>query len=223
MPSTADAIVSPETKVEFLRLAARRYFEVVAAAIRRHDPNHLLLGARFAGLSSAHQVVWEEAGKICDILTFNNYPWADLDENVVYFSKRNGIRAADAYALRYGCDIVPFANRPWFGANIVGVENLGEEEFSDVKVFFRQYALPPVRALVRRLGKGRLPGAAERLEGALLRHVDPLRRRRMVRRCHLRADGPQLHLLDFRRWRPASRCDVLAAGRHPPRPRRALG
>ena len=90
-----------DAKTGFLRLAARRYFETIAAAIRRYDPNHLLLGARFAGLSSAHQVVWEEAGRICDILTFNNYPWADLDENVVYFSRKDGVRAADAYALRH--------------------------------------------------------------------------------------------------------------------------
>ena len=109
----AGTIVPEETKTEFLRLAARRYFEVVSAAIRRHDPNHLLLGARFAGLSSAHQVVWEEAGKICDILTFNNYPWADLDENVVYFSKRNGIRATDAYALRYGWAKRPMIITEW--------------------------------------------------------------------------------------------------------------
>ena len=109
----AGAIVPEEMKTEFLRLAARRYFEVVAAAVRKHDPNHLLLGARFAGLASAHQVVWEEAGKICDILTFNNYPWADLDENVVYFSKRNGIRAADAYALRYGWAQKPLIITEW--------------------------------------------------------------------------------------------------------------
>ena len=109
----ASEIVPEETKTAFLRLAARRYFETIAAAIRRHDPNHLLLGARFAGLSSAHQVVWEEAGKICDILTFNNYPWADLDENVVYFSKRNGIRAADAYALRYDWARRPMIITEW--------------------------------------------------------------------------------------------------------------
>ena len=102
-----------EIKVEFLRLAARRYFEIIAAAIRRHDPNHLLLGARFAGLGSAHQVVWEEAGKICDILTFNNYPWADLDENVVYYSRRDGIKATDAYALRYSWAKKPMIITEW--------------------------------------------------------------------------------------------------------------
>jgi len=111
--ASAGEIVPEGTKTEFLRLAARRYFEVIAAAVRRHDPNHLLLGARFAGLASAHQVVWEEAGKICDILTFNNYPWADLDENVVYFSKRNGIRAADAYALRHEWAKKPMIITEW--------------------------------------------------------------------------------------------------------------
>lgn len=105
--------ISEEVKTGFLRLAARRYFEVIAAAIRRHDPNHLLLGARFAGLSSAHQAVWEEAGKICDILTFNNYPWADLDENVVYFSRKDGIAAADAYRLRYEWAKKPMIITEW--------------------------------------------------------------------------------------------------------------
>ena len=49
----ADSVVAEDVKTEFLRLAARRYFETVAAAIRRHDPNHLLLGARFAELRNA--------------------------------------------------------------------------------------------------------------------------------------------------------------------------
>ena len=102
-----------EIKVEFLRLAAKRYFEIIAAAIRRHDPNHLLLGARFAGLGSAHQVVWEEAGKLCDILTFNNYPWADLDENCVYYSRRDGIKAVDAYSLRYSWAKKPMIITEW--------------------------------------------------------------------------------------------------------------
>ena len=109
----AGEIVPEETKTAFLRLAARRYFETIAAAIRRHDPNHLLLGARFAGLSSAHQVVWEEAGAFCDILTFNNYPWADLDENVVYFSRRDGIRAVDAYSLRHDWAKRPMIITEW--------------------------------------------------------------------------------------------------------------
>ena len=111
--SAASSRVGEEVKTGFLRLAARRYFETVSAAVRRHDPNHLLLGARFAGLSSAHRVVWEEAGRCCDILTFNNYPWADLDENTVYFSRKDGTRAADAYALRYGWAKRPMIITEW--------------------------------------------------------------------------------------------------------------
>ena len=107
------AIIPESVKTEFLRLVAHRYFETIAAAIRRHDPTHLLLGARFAGLSSAHKVVWEEAGRTCDILTFNNYPWADLDENVVYFSRKDGIKAADAYALRYKWAKKPMIITEW--------------------------------------------------------------------------------------------------------------
>ena len=111
---TAGSVDVPvDVKTGFLRLAASRYFSVIGAAIRRHDPNHLLLGARFAGLSSAHRVVWEEAGKVCDILTFNNYPWADLDENVVYFSRKDAIRAADAYALRYKWSKKPMIITEW--------------------------------------------------------------------------------------------------------------
>ncbi len=108
-----DANVKSEVKIEFLRLAARRYFEAIASAVCRYDPNHLLLGARFAGLSSAHQVVWEEAGRICDVLTFNNYPWADLDENVVYFSRKDKTRAADAYALRHSWTKKPMIITEW--------------------------------------------------------------------------------------------------------------
>jgi len=70
-------------KTAFVRLAAERYFKTVSDAIRRHDPNHILLGARFAGLTGAPDVVWEVAGECCDIVTFNCYPWVDLDRNVV--------------------------------------------------------------------------------------------------------------------------------------------
>ena len=82
-----DAEISLDDKVAFLRHFARTYFEVTTAAIRHHDPNHLILGCRFAGLQGAHPVVWEEAGRLCDIVSVNIYPWADLDRNVVLDEK----------------------------------------------------------------------------------------------------------------------------------------
>jgi len=71
-------------KLEFLRLAAERYFSITSKAIRAADPNHLVLGARFAGTWGAHPEVWKISGNHCDIVTFNFYPMADLDEGRVY-------------------------------------------------------------------------------------------------------------------------------------------
>ena len=71
-----------ELKREFVRLCARKYFEAATAAIREADPNHLVLGCRFAGLPSADPVVWEECGRFCDAVSVNIYPMADLDRGV---------------------------------------------------------------------------------------------------------------------------------------------
>ncbi len=77
-----------EIKCRFLRMAADRYFSCSARAIRAADPNHMILGARFAGTGGAHPTVWEAAASFCDIVTFNCYPWADLDQGVVYMSSQ---------------------------------------------------------------------------------------------------------------------------------------
>ena len=69
----------PAVKEAFLALAADRYFATTAAAIRSVDPNHLVLGCRFAGLFGAHPIVWEVAGRYCDVVTVNMYPTVDLD------------------------------------------------------------------------------------------------------------------------------------------------
>ena len=76
-----------EIKAAFLDLAAERYFSVTTGAIRRHDPNHLILGCRFAGLDGAPLAVWKAAGRFCDVVTFNCYPWADIDRNIVLDAK----------------------------------------------------------------------------------------------------------------------------------------
>ena len=79
---------------------AELYFSTIAAAIRRHDPNHLVLGCRFAGMG-AKRFAWEAAGKVCDVLTFNKYPWADLDRNAVFMGRNSTQLFADAVAERH--------------------------------------------------------------------------------------------------------------------------
>lgn len=73
----ADALDESD-KAAFLGRIAERYFAVTAAAIRRADPNHLVLGCRFAGTFGAHPVVWEAAGRHCDVVTVNQYPTVDF-------------------------------------------------------------------------------------------------------------------------------------------------
>jgi agarase len=63
--------------VDFVREVADRYFAVTSAAIRKHDPNHMVIGCRFAGDAPAG--IWDVAGKYCDIVTFNYYGNVDLE------------------------------------------------------------------------------------------------------------------------------------------------
>lgn len=65
---------------EFARLVADRYFAVTSAAIRRHDPNHMVLGCRFAGRAPD---CWDLAGKYFDIVSVNCYRRLDLEKGVM--------------------------------------------------------------------------------------------------------------------------------------------
>jgi hypothetical protein len=68
-------------KEEFVGIIADRYFEVTTRAIRAADPNHLILGCRFAW--TAPDPAWISAGKYCDIVSVNMYPWVDLRKEEV--------------------------------------------------------------------------------------------------------------------------------------------
>lgn len=50
---------------------AERFFEVCAATVRRHDPNHLVLGCRFAG--NAPGPVIAACARHCDVVSINRY------------------------------------------------------------------------------------------------------------------------------------------------------
>lgn len=63
---------------------AERYFSTIVRAIRRYDPNHLILGVRFAGIYGAPDPVWRIAGKWCDVVTLNCYPRVDLKTGDVW-------------------------------------------------------------------------------------------------------------------------------------------
>jgi len=52
-------------------LVAKRYFQLTVAAIKAADPNHLILGCRFAYEPSPGVI--DAAGRYCDVISFNCY------------------------------------------------------------------------------------------------------------------------------------------------------
>ena len=75
-------------RMAFVEFVAERYFEITTAAIRRHDPNHLVLGCRFAGTVYPDEV-FRAAGKHCDIVSINGYAAPVPDTNEMRLSFRD--------------------------------------------------------------------------------------------------------------------------------------
>ena len=79
----ASAEATDADKGDFVGLIAERYFAAARDAIRKADPNHLYLGARFAVPELTPDQVLAAAGRQCDVVSVNLYPWADLERNEV--------------------------------------------------------------------------------------------------------------------------------------------
>jgi hypothetical protein len=74
LPAVSDR--AKEIQLDFLAEVADRYFHYTTAAIRKVDPNHLIIGSRFAG--NAPEWAWKACARYCDVVTFNNYPRVDM-------------------------------------------------------------------------------------------------------------------------------------------------
>lgn len=62
----------PRLVAEFVEALANQYYSVVCAAIRKHDPNHLILGDRYPGYCP--DPVVRAAGRHLDVIS-TNYDW----------------------------------------------------------------------------------------------------------------------------------------------------
>lgn len=62
-----------DEETAFLAFAADTYFSTVSAAIRRHDPNHLVLGSRFHGGVLRESEFFRAAGRHLDVVSVNYY------------------------------------------------------------------------------------------------------------------------------------------------------
>jgi hypothetical protein len=66
-----------EARNGFLAEIAERYFGVAAGLMREADPDHLIMGCRFAG--RAPEATLAAAGRHNDVVTFNTYPRVDFE------------------------------------------------------------------------------------------------------------------------------------------------
>jgi hypothetical protein len=62
---------TPERRMSFVYRAYEKYLAVIVAAVKKHDPNHLNLGMRFAGGRAPEQMV--RASRVFDVYSLNSY------------------------------------------------------------------------------------------------------------------------------------------------------
>ncbi len=83
----ADPAGADTVKKQFLYTCGRKYFETILAAIRKYDPNHLVLGIRFAGKPDRE---WIEMSKMFDTFSLNVYA-ADLKPDAAQIAEYTAI------------------------------------------------------------------------------------------------------------------------------------
>ncbi|EIP96528.1 hypothetical protein OpiT1DRAFT_00945 [Opitutaceae bacterium TAV1] len=88
---SADTAPSADDRAAFLDHVADRYYRIVSAAIRRHDPNHLYLGSRLHGQALASEAVWTAAGRYVDVIAANIYgQWTPDREQFARWARWSG-------------------------------------------------------------------------------------------------------------------------------------
>ena len=106
--------IPDEVKRGFLVEIARRYFKTTSEAVRAADPNHLVMGCRFAGINGAgDDEVWNVAGEYCDVVSFNCYPITDIDCNTVSPSAEDGRPCREAFDALYARTKKPMMIPEW--------------------------------------------------------------------------------------------------------------
>jgi hypothetical protein len=65
--------ITDEHRKDFLALVAEKYFSVVLKAIKKYDPNHMYIGARFYSSEKHYEKFMKTAGEYLDIISNNYY------------------------------------------------------------------------------------------------------------------------------------------------------
>ena len=65
--------ITEEDELQYMGFVADQYYRIVTKALRKHDPNHLILGERVHASAKYNPHVIKAAGKYCDVISINFY------------------------------------------------------------------------------------------------------------------------------------------------------
>ena len=86
--TNAEPKIADADRIAFLEYAIETYLGTVAAAIRRHDPNHLFLGVRLHEPVFDLPEVYRAAGRHCDVVSVNYYrAWTPDREQMAMWAR----------------------------------------------------------------------------------------------------------------------------------------
>ncbi len=83
--------ITDKYREAFMAVVADRYFSVVSKAIKKYDPNHMYIGARFYSDEKNHQEFMKTAGKYLDLVSNNYYgKWTPDSTDMSNWTKWSG-------------------------------------------------------------------------------------------------------------------------------------
>jgi len=78
-----EGAIASEHDIEFTGLVLRTYYKTVHDAIRKHDPNHLILGSRLHGKTSNQDICYTASGPFVDVVSINYYHrWTPVQDEL---------------------------------------------------------------------------------------------------------------------------------------------
>ncbi len=111
-PAATAKDITDADKSAFLELVVDRYLGTVTRAIRKVDPNHLILGSRFHGTQVRFPETFRAAGKYLDVVAVNYYHAWTADPELLAMWEREAGR--------------PFIITEWYakGMDVPGLANV---------------------------------------------------------------------------------------------------
>lgn len=83
--------ISDKNREDFMALVADRYFSAVSKALKKYDPNHMFIGARFYSSEKNYPEFMKAAGKYLDIVSNNYYnKWTPDSADMANWTRWSG-------------------------------------------------------------------------------------------------------------------------------------